>query len=91
LVADILVTLTVPFPVRVPVPLIVFVAPGVKVTLFATVRFPEALILLLILKPLVLFMLRTLNAIVCEDEPVIDVAAGVPGVLKLTVPEVVNE
>lgn len=46
---------------------------------------------MLIENPLVLFILIALNAGEVEGEPLIEVAAGVPGLLKLIVPPVVKE
>ena len=90
-VAAVLVTFTVPLPVRVPVPLTTTAADGVKVTLAATVNVPEMLKFSLDEKPLVLFRFTVLKPSVAADVPLNEVAAGVPGVLKLSVLVVVNE
>ena len=90
-VAAVRVTFTVPLPVRVPVPLTTTDADGVKVTLAATVNVPEMLKSSVDEKPLVLFTLTLLKPSVAEVLPVIDVAAGVPGVLKLSVLVVMNK
>ena len=76
---------------RVPPPLTVTLDAGVKMTLAATVRFPEPLKFRLDEKPLVLFRLTLLKTIVAAELPLKEVATGVLGVLKLIVLAVVNE
>lgn len=83
------VTCTVPEPVKVPVPLMIFDAPGVRTTVFATVNVPDALMFRFTLNPLVLFTFTVLKAMVALVVPLIDRAAATVGALKLTVLEVV--
>jgi len=89
-VAAVRVTFTVPLPVSVPPPLRMTNAAGVSVAPAPIVRLPEELKFRLALKPLVLLTLTLLKAIVAVVVPPNAVAAGVPGVLKFTVLDVVN-
>jgi len=77
--------------VRVPVPLTTAAGVGVKVTLAATVNVPEMLKFSLDENPLVLFRFTELKPSVATEVPLNEVAAGVPGVLKLSVLVVVKE
>jgi len=81
----------VPLPVKVPAPLITTAADGVKVTFAATVNVPEMLKFSLDEKPLVLLRFTVLKPSVAAVVPLNEVAAGVPGVLKLSVLVVTNE
>ena len=78
-------------PVRVPAPLTTALLDGEKVTLAATVNVPVMLKFSVEEKPLVLFRLTLLKPMVAEVLPLNEVAAGVPGVLKLIVLAVVKE
>ena len=63
----------------------------VAVALAPTVTAPFALIGVEIVKPLVLLIFTILKAGTVVGEPLIEVAAAAPGVLKLIVPAVVYE